>query len=374
MTQSFVKLKFTGLRFESHTLPVDTVRDLAAYEALLIELAKHLFLHDHPARQRVPKGFSDVHLAIVSIEEGSARPVLALVSAAVASTQLSLLDYWQIEGNTYFTQARDLIAECIAAPESALPEKFPKELLSYFNQLGRSLKKDEALELPHQNNRQPAVLDPEKRKRLVLTANAVYEREVELSGPITEADWGKSSFRLHQADGSQIVIPMQEGLPEKVRQSGGRVRDCVFVKGVASYDSWERLQKVLSVESLEVINNYPLAVRLEELAQLQIGWHEGKGIAPDRNKLEILSQKLTDFYPEHLPLPTIVPTQDGNLLLEWDAEGDPSTDIDLNNMRASFHAFGPNGEDVEADFVLNEGSDFEPFFTFLSAHIPSRPA
>ena len=374
MSLNFVQPRFTGPRFESHTLPVDAARDLAAYEVLLIELAKYLFLHDHPERQRVPKGFSDVHLAIVSVEEGSASPILALVAAAVAAAQLSLFGDVQFVENTYFTQSRDLIAECIAAPESALPEKFPKELLSHFNQLGRSLKKDEALELPRQNNRQAALLNPEKRKRLVLTANAVYEREVELSGSISEADWEKSTFRLHQADGSQVVIPMPEGLPETIRQSGGRTRDRAFVKGVASYDSWERLQKVLSVEFLEVIKNYSLAMQFDDLAQLEAGWYEGQGAAPDTEKLKIIAQKLTASYPEHLPLPTIVPTQDGNLLLEWDAEDDPSADIDLNSMRASFHAFGPRNEDIEKDFSLIEEDGFESFFAFLSVHIQSRSA
>ena len=80
-----------------------------------------------------------------------------------------------------------------------------------------------------------------------------------------------------------------------------------------------------------------------------------------------------DSYPEHLPLPTIVPTQDGNLLLEWDTEGDPSTDIDLGSMKASFHAFGPRGEYVEADFDLSADS-FETFFAFLFDHIQSRLA
>ena len=117
----------------------------------------------------------------------------------------------------------------------------------------------------------------------------------------------------------------------------------------------------------------PLVMQFEELAQIEAGWYEGQGIAPDMNKLKTIAQKLMDFYPEHLLLPTIIPMQDGNLLLEWDAEGDPSTDIDLGSMRASFHAFGPSDEDIEGDFPLGTNEDFESFFTFLSEHIQSRP-
>jgi len=368
MNQNFVQPKFTGSRFENSTLPVDVARDLAAYEALLIDLAKCLFLQDHPERQRVPKGFSDVHLAIVRVEVGSTRPVLALAATAAAA-QPSLFDYGT---NLYFAQARDLIAECIAAPDSTLPEKFPKELLSHFNQLGRSLRKGETLELPRKDTTQTAILNPERRRNLVLATNTVYEREMELTGYIGEADWVKGTFRLHLAESNHVTVPMPESFYDKIRQSGGRNRDYVFVKGVATYDSWERLQRVISVESLEVIKNSQLVTLFDELAQLEDGWYEGQGIAPDKNKLESVAQKFIDFYPENLPLPAIVPTQDGNILLEWDAEGDPSTDIDLGDMRASFHIFGTIGEDVEADFVLSTENGFESFFAFLSAHIQSR--
>ena len=107
-----------------------------------------------------------------------------------------------------------------------------------------------------------------------------------------------------------------------------------------------------------------LAEKFDELSQLKAGWHDGQGTALDADKLKIVAQTLTSFYPEHLPLPTIVPTPDGNLLLEWDVEGDPSMDINLGRLTASFHAFGPHGEDVEAEFSLRgvKGDGAESLF------------
>jgi hypothetical protein len=364
MNDKFVQLRFTGARFENHALPVDVARDLVAYEGLLIELAKSLYICEHPERQRVYKGFSDVQLAIVSVDEGSAMPVLALMPTSA----LPLPMLFEKE-NPYFPQARDLIAECVAAQDTALPANFPKELLSHFNQFGRSLRAGEALELDRAHNMQAAILNPEKRKKLVLAANTVYERDVELSGSIGEADWEKSTFRLRLDDGSFAVIPMPENFHDKIRQSGGRNMDCVFVKGVAAYDSWERLQKVLSIESLEVIRNYRLATQFDELARLEAGWYEGRGKALNIDNLKIIAQRMIDSYPERLPLPTIVPTQEGDLLLEWDAVGDPSVDIDLDGMDASFHAFGSNGEDLEENFPLRTNDDFKSLLSFLSEHI-----
>ncbi len=361
----FVQPTFTGQRFEGHTLPVEIARDLAAYESLLLALAKHLYLQDHPDRQRVPKGFSDAHLDIVRIDEGSSKPVLALITAATA---LSIPSLFPGSEPDYFAKSRDLIAECIA-PESALPSQFPKELLSHFNQLGRSLKDGEAMELPQADTAQVATLNPEKRKKLVLAVNTVYEREVELYGSIAEADWEKSSFRLRLKDGSQTTVPMPETFHNKVRQYGGRSRDYVAVKGIAAYDPWERLQRILSVESLEIIRNYVLTVRFDELAQLEDGWYEGHGVAPKGGNFELIAKTLIDSYPDNLPLPSITPTQSGDLLLEWNAAGDPSVDITLSTMQASFHAFGPDETDIEADFSLTDEQSYAPFFAFLSANI-----
>ena len=37
--------------------------------------------------------------------------------------------------------------------------------------------------------------------------------------------------------------------------------------------------------AVDVIKNIPLAKQFDELAQLEAGWYEGQGTAPDKNKL-----------------------------------------------------------------------------------------
>lgn len=367
MKTDFVQPKFTGARFDEHTLPVDVARDLAAYEALIVELAKHLYLQDHPERQRVPKGFAgNFRLDIERIDEGSTKPLLALVLAGVLALQGGDRDY--------FENARDLIAECIASPIDALPIAFPKELLAHFNQIGRSLREDEALELPVRNaNNLPARLTQEKRRQLVLATEQEYEKDVDLFGTIAELDWEKSTFRMRLNDGGQVSIQIPDSFVGKAREFGGRPRHQVNVKGVASYDSYERLQKIKSIDSLEIVRNYELAGKFDELAQLNDGWFEGNGFAPDANALALVSEKMIANYPDKLPLPQVVPKQDGNLLLEWMADGDPSLDIDLVASQASFHAFDINNDDIERDFALN-AAGWEMLFAFLGDNIKARNA
>lgn len=132
--------------------------------------------------------------------------------------------------------------------------------------------------------------------------------------------------------------------------------------------------QIVSIESLEIIKNYALAVRFDELTQLEDGWYEGQGIAPTGENFDLVAKTLINFYPENLPLPSITPTQTGDLLLEWDAPGNPSVDIALATMRASFHAFGPDDTDLEKDFSLLDNQSRAAFFAFLSANIKTVAA
>jgi len=365
MKSDFSQPRFTGTRFDEHTLPVDVARDLAAYEILIVELAKQLYLKRHPDRERVPKGFaSSFRLDIQRIDAGSTRPLLALVLAGTLELTGGESDY--------FTQARDLVAECIAAPENALPADFPKDLLVHFNQLGRSLREGEALELPRAGA-DSALLTPEKRKRLVLAADRVYEKEVDLLGAIAELDFEKSTFRLRLADGGQVTVAMPESFHNKAREFGGRPRHQVRLKGVGAFDSWDRLQKMVAVESLEVIKNQALATRMDEIAQLLPGWFNGEGAVPDPEALLLITERLIADYPEKLPLPLVALKQDGNLLLEWRADGDPSLDIDVATSKASFHAFAVGGPDVEHDFNLDTAG-WLALFAFLGEVIRAPEA
>ncbi len=364
-TAVFACPRFTGPRFDDHTLPVEVARDLAAYKDLILALAKHLYLQAHPERQRVPRGFADnFRLDIKRIDGGSTMPVLATVM--VAST-LNL----QGGSLSLFERARDLVAECVAAPESQLPPDFPKNLLPYFNQVGQSLREGEAMELSRSGHSLPAILTPAKRKSLVLAGDRTYEKEAELLGSIAEADWEKSSFRLRLTDGRQITVPMPDSLHATVRKLGGAFRHHVSLKGVVAYDAWDQPRKVVSVETLDVVLNHALAARLDEIAQLQDGWFEGQGLAPNADQLATVTDWLSS-YPDQIVLPRVFPTQEGNLLLEWPGTSDPSLDINLSSMQASFHAFGPDERDIEEDFDLSNQDGWKNLFAFLERHIPEE--
>jgi len=356
----FVQPNFIGPRFDGHTLPVEMARDLAAYEILIIDLAKRLYLREHPDREQPPKGFAaGFRLHLERIEQGSVKPVL-VIPATEAFAFSGVLPY--------FERARDLVAECIAAPEGEVSAGFPRDLLAYFNQFGRSLHNDESIALPGPGG-QMAVLTAVRRKELVLAASPVYEREIELSGTIGEVDWEKSTFRLRLGNGRFAIIPMPRSFQAIAREFGGRPRHHVTVKGLAAYDSWDELQKVLSLDSLELQKDYEIAARFEALSGLNDLWPDKSGAAPDRTKLLFVWERMEGHYPEELPLPAIVPTAEGGLLFEWDFAGYPSLEIRLADLVGDFRAIQADRLHSECQFPLANEQDWERFFEFLRKRI-----
>lgn len=362
MKAEFLQPRFVGARFEESTLPIELARDLAAYEALVTELAKALYLQDHPERRRVPKGFaSKFQLHLERIDDGSAKPMLSIVTAGALALAPDLFV------NGYFTSARDIITQCIAAPAGEIPQNFPQPLLTHFNQIGRSLRDGEQMEFP-QAGAPAAVLNSARRKELVLAAGGLYEDECELSGTIVEADWERATFRLRLDNGDNASIPLPLSFDGEVRNYGGRLRHQVTVKGVAAFDAGGHLQKVIWIDSLELQPDYQLAARFDELGAIENGWHDGTGLALDPGALSQIVSRMIGHYPETLPLPAIVPTPGGNLLFEWETEGEPSVDIHLANMAADFHMFLDEGE-IEKEFNLTNADTWPQFFAFLSQHI-----
>lgn len=361
MKSEFIQPRFEGSRFAEHTLPLDVARDLAAYETLIVELAKRLYLKDNPERQRVPKGFgSEFHLHIERLDDGSARPQLAIVTAGELALGSGGF-------NTYFERARDLVTECIAASADSLPIDFPRDLLGHFNQVGRSLQQDESMEIPGSGG-VTATLTPDRRKQLVLAADTVYEKEIEISGTIGEIDWEKKSFRLRLLDGTKVEnIPLPDSFHADARKYGGRHRHLVTLRVVGAFDSWDRMQKVIAVNTpIDVQEDFRLAARFDELKTLKDGWHDGQGVAPQPDILDVIAAKLIGHFPEKLPLPAIVPTPEGNLLFEWDAPGDASIDLDLSESKVYFHAFGPDQKDIEREFDLSTSEGWQLVFEALT--------
>jgi hypothetical protein len=343
--QHFTTPTLKGTRFDGHTLPLEIAQDLVAYEKLIVDLAKHLYLEEHTSRKRVPKGFgNDFQLHLEKLEEGSTKPVLAIVTAASMTV-----------GGTadYFEQARDIAAECIAASPEQLPAKFPKHLLKHFNHFGKSLEYGEEL-IFNEGAANSASLTPEKRKMLVLSASGRYEKDIQLKGYVDAPNFDKGYFILRQDDAQDIECPMSHEFHELIRRFVGLPRHIVSIEGVGAYDSWESLKQIINVESIEFQPNAELSQKLEFLLEHDDGWYGEGSIGFTDASLESISAKLIEEFPTDIEFPALVPTPEGNILLEWGGPSHLSVDINLQANLAELHAYSSDNADIELDITLDD--------------------
>lgn len=365
MKQEFLIPHFTGARFDEHTLPVELGRDLAAYQELIIELAKHLYRVDNPGRERVPKGFEknfSLHLEGM-IEDGSARPLLAWVLAGGLA--------WGDVEMTYFTRARDLAAQTVnaVAENRAIPEQFPRALLGQFNVFGRSLKEGETVDIGG-STVQGAVLTPAVRKRLVLEEEREYTKDVEIRGTIEEADYVRSTFRLRRLDGGgAVVVSMPKAFGESVRTALGKERVVVKIKGAGRYNARDEQQGSIELEHLDLLPNQLLADQVEALGALPAGWLDGEGVALDSRHLEWLSSQLVARFPEDLPFPYVAALPSGGVFLEWIENGARiSAEIPPGSQVASLHSLRLRDHSTTAgEARIGTDAGLDQLFAFVRA-------
>jgi hypothetical protein len=371
LIEKFCLPVFTGNRSDSHVLPLDVTRDLLAYEKLLVELAKHLFKRDNPAIQRIPKEFLDKSLAIQTIESGSLSPALALMADEAVSAPTFKPFFEAKAAESYFKESHDLIVKCVGSQGSDIPEEFPPKLLSYFNKLGRSLKLGETLCLTSSDNAITAKLTPARRKELVLAASQNYEQEIDIYASLIRVSCDQKIFVLKMKDKPEFSIPMPKNYKGKLDDFLGSTRNLIFLSGIGSFDSADKLDKIIKVKSLRFLYNCELDAAFNDLAKLKEGWYDGEGKALDPENLANIADIFITHFPECMPLPAIVPTFDGNLLIEWDIDGLPSIDIDIAAKTARFQVFGLNNyEDlIKINFSLKDKSSIQLFFSILKDYV-----
>lgn len=310
--EPFIQPRFDGPRFEAHTLPVTAAKDLAAYEELVLELAKHLYRRKNPGRKNVPKRFAEgFSLHLQTIDEGSARP--ALVAMLAATGTLGIPTPLPVE----LKEARDLITRVIATEDGEpFPPEFPKDFYSYFNRIGRSLEEGEQIEWSPRSTGNFAALTPAKRKRLLLAHRETYEAEVEVVGFVEELDSKKCSGVLRTPSNEAISLCYEDPFFADLKAALGEGRVAVRLSGVGVFDVSERLASLKEIEQIETLPNFAMTSEIDALAQLADGWLEGGGKAPKGSDLEWLANEMADHFPA-IEFPSVVPTEEGNVVFEW---------------------------------------------------------
>ena len=333
----FFKPRLVGKRFENHSIPLEILKDLAILEEMIIEVAKWRYFIDNPSRKRSPRGFTEgISLKLAKIEEGSACPQINI------STRNDGL--FPPENVKYFEEAKDAIVGAIDAAESdtKISDHLPENLLVFFDRFGRSLREDEVIEFNPDNSEQRSPLKKTTRRKLVLASSIVQDltEDIILRGSIPEADQKRKTFELEIINGSRVQAPITtQHMATVLEAFNGYDKGLkVSIEGIGRFNRANRLQKIESVEHINLLDPNDIGARIDELRCLKDGWLDGKGIAPSQDGLDWLNKIFDNYYPDDLILPWIYPTDEGKVQAEWSFDTDEITlEIDLLNHKSEWH-------------------------------------
>ncbi len=339
MPPQVFKPELIGERFAQHEVPLEVLKDFAAFEELLMEVAKREYLADHPDRLRIPKGFTKgVELRLAGIEEGSA--ILSLVLAGLSLSDTAV----------YVTRAHDKIVTTIANISDGQRPGLPPELLRYFDRFGRSLLEGEQITFRHTEGGQTN-LTPEVRQKLLQASQAEeWTEEALLKGRVSEADVANGKFELELPDGTKLRAPLEQQHFETIIAALAAYRHnrMLAVKGVVTKDRSGRFKEFDSVEHVNLLHPLDVETRLEELAKLNPQWFNGKGTALDRTSLTALSEEFEKNFDAALPLPHLYPTPEGDVFAEWTlGPWAVSLEIELKTQAARYEALNLSTDDAE---------------------------
>lgn len=331
MPPPILKPELIGERFADHAVPLEVLKDFAAFEELLMEVAKREYLQDHPDRLRIPKGFTKgVELRLTGIEEGSA--ILSLVVAG----GLSLMG-----PAGYIERAQQKIVDAIANVSAGQAPGLAPELLRYFDRFGRSLLDGERIQFARTEGG-PASLTRDVREKLLRASEAEeWTEEMLLKGRVSAIDIADGEFELELTNGTKLGAPLEKQNHESVFEAmkeygGGRV---LAVKGIVRKNRNGHLQQIDSIEHVSLLHPLDVESRLEELGGLRDGWLNGKGVALDRARLKALAENFDRNFDAALPLPHLYPTAEGGVLGEWRmGNWAVSLEIDLATQTAQYEA------------------------------------
>jgi len=359
----FISPRLTGKRFDDHAIPIDLLEDFAAFEELLIQVAKFIYLEENQDRQRVPRGFTEgVSLKLSTIGEGSAIPKIILVASMLTSNPT--FDIFPNDNISYFEKARDRIIQTIdAAQKNNSITYIPQNLLGYFNKIGKRLKDDETIDFSPDSTTYDAKLNTNNRKKIVLSnsKNKQFTNEIVINASIPEVDKNKCSFTILYND-QRISADIPNEHYETILKAFNEYEQnsLVLIKGIGKFNNADRLESFESIEQLTILDPLDVTSRLEYLSKLQDGWFNSEGIAPTKDGLEWFASFFESYFDKKLPLPMIFPTIEGGIQAEWSNDKyEISLNIDLNSKTAFYQLLDvDDDETLEHKFDLNKTQDW----------------
>jgi hypothetical protein len=125
----------------------------------------------------------------------------------------------------------------------------------------------------------------------------------------------------------------------------------------------------ITIEQVEDNRPHPLVSGIASLSHLSPGWLEGKGLPPSSEDLVSLTNLVRKSFPKSMEVPSIVPTQEGNIIFEW-ISSRSRVELEFNFQHRNLEIFATNfakNEFVEEVFEMDSSeSAFKKIAQLLS--------
>jgi len=249
--EEIATLRFSGERFEEHSLDIECTPELLAYKRLLVECAKELWRRRNPNRERLPKNFEESFTLVFSeVTEGSAVvPLKRRCTYADGQLPMSSPDE--------FNEAAELIDSSIAAGahDQMLPDELPRNVIPLFKEFGKTLAPSETLFTRAKDRAFEAPYTAEARERLANWSESVYEDQIDLTGEVRMAQLDGGKFVLLLRDGRSANGRFSQEQESLVLEALSRHRDVELrIKGVAEFNEFDRsLRRVVRVDEAVIV-------------------------------------------------------------------------------------------------------------------------
>lgn len=209
-------LRFSGKRFDEHTIDLEVAEELVQFQRLVTELASDLYRK--ATRRKLPENFAaSTALRFTAINGGSST--LPLQAPIVASESL-----FGSMPSPYVEQAIDLIYKTIKSQEEGreIPDGFPRgTMVKQLSRWGGTLKSDESISVRDvststttANTEDPprARFSRETRDRLTRYIDDTYSEVVRLYGEIRSIDLDKCFSLIRLPNESRIEVRFDSDL------------------------------------------------------------------------------------------------------------------------------------------------------------------
>ncbi|WP_288438461.1 hypothetical protein [uncultured Chryseobacterium sp.] len=372
----FISPRLEGHRFDDHTLPISLMEDFSAFEELIFELAKTIYLNENPQRKRVPKGFTDnVYLKLSKIEEGSTiTKILIAVTTSFINPTITVAND---EYFSYFEKARDKIFELVEDANSGKSATIDSKFLNYFNRIGKNLEEDESIDfLNSPISTRNVKFSKNTRRKILLSRKEKlgYSEIIHENVLISSIDKKNQIFNI-ELNNSTFEHPIINDFLDTINLAFQEYENktLVSLKATGVYNEQLKLVHIEDIQSMDVLDPYDVNVRLQDLLLLEDKWYDGiQGKALDKEKTNIFEITFKNYFNSNLQLPAIFPTLNGDILLEWKKDDiEISLEVSLKDLNAELLYFDMNNDnqDFQKTIDLNTASSWEEINSIISKNI-----